>query len=256
MSAARIKNWDQFQHYKSGKNASKRPEWIRLYTRLLDDIEFHELSGDDAKVLVMLWALASEQDGELPDTKTIAFRLRLPEQKVRQILGRLSHWLESEDGVSYDAPRTEEKREEENRGEESKTRAREVDREFLETFWPEYPHKVGKPDALKAFVSARKAAELDEIMAGLRRYTAAKPDDQKWCNPATFLRQQRWLDEPAPPANGHGPPAKNIRRDGDDYVISKGCEQFEAWQRKFRIMNDPRIYSDEIRVPSMWPRSA
>lgn len=105
--------------------------------------------------------------------------------------------------------------------------ARAINREFDETFWPEYPHKVGKPDALKAFVTARKAAELNEIMAGLRRYVTTKPSDRNWCNPGTFLRQQRWLDEPAPAPNGTGPPRSSYRDEVADAVekIERGMDE-------------------------------
>ncbi|WP_337267425.1 helix-turn-helix domain-containing protein [Oryzifoliimicrobium ureilyticus] len=69
-------------------------------------------------------------------------------------------------------------------------------REFSEWFWPAYPHKIGRPVALAAFVKARDKAGLAAIMAGLSRY-AAKRDDRPWCNPATWLNQERWTDEPA-----------------------------------------------------------
>jgi len=69
--------------------------------------------------------------------------------------------------------------------------------EFAATFWPAYPHKVGKPDAEKKFRTARKVASLEEIMAGLNRYVASKPPDRQWCNPATWLHQHRWADQPA-----------------------------------------------------------
>jgi uncharacterized protein YdaU (DUF1376 family) len=77
-------------------------------------------------------------------------------------------------------------------------------REFDE-FWSEFPHKVGKPKALAAFTAARKRASLEAIMAGLRRYVAGKPPDRSWLNPATFLNQDRWGDEPAAVARA-GPP--------------------------------------------------
>lgn len=78
-----------------------------------------------------------------------------------------------------------------------------LDREFEESFWPEFPNKVGKREALRAFVSARKRVSLETIMDGLRRY-AAKTDDRPWCNPSTFLNQDRWADAPAqaPPRQG------------------------------------------------------
>lgn len=107
----RIKNWSRFQHYKSGKNSSK-PEWIKLYRNLLDDIEWHDLDGLDAKVLVMLWMLASENGGALPPLKTIAFRLRLPEKQILSVLQRLPHWVDDAPsgvlGQSYAETRLEE----------------------------------------------------------------------------------------------------------------------------------------------------
>jgi uncharacterized protein YdaU (DUF1376 family) len=65
-------------------------------------------------------------------------------------------------------------------------------------FWLEYPHKVGKRDALKAFLSSLQRAPLLEILDGVRRYIRTKPPDRPWCNPATWLNQDRWLDEPGP----------------------------------------------------------
>ncbi len=65
-------------------------------------------------------------------------------------------------------------------------------------FWyAEYPHKVGRADAAKAYKAARKLASLDDLIAGLRRYIATKRPDAPYCNPGTWLRQQRWLDQPA-----------------------------------------------------------
>lgn len=205
---ARIKNWEQFQHYKTGKNAAKRPEWIKFYTRLIDDIEFHELDGKDAKVLVLLWALASEYGGDLPPVKTIAFRLRLSESEINKILGRLIHWLEP---MSYDNPRTEEEEEEEKKEKKNKNEneTRAHAREFAETFWPSYPNKAGKPKAFQAFLIKRRQHSLNAIMQGLERYLIAKPPDRQWLNPTTFLNQERFLDEPATVATS--PPSRTMR---------------------------------------------
>jgi hypothetical protein len=94
MSGYRIKDWEKFQHYKTGAHADKPPEWIKLYPKLLNDIEFHKLNGDDAKTLMMLWMLASENGGTLPSFEKIAFRLRLPEKQIKSVLSRLPHWVE------------------------------------------------------------------------------------------------------------------------------------------------------------------
>jgi biotin operon repressor len=77
----------------------------------------------------------------------------------------------------------------------------------FERFWSQYPHKVGKRDAARAYAKARSRAPFAAIMAGLARY-AAKTDDRPWCNPSTFLNQDRWADQPAPPVpqRGRGPP--------------------------------------------------
>lgn len=87
-----IKNWDDFQHFKN-----RDPIWIKLYRRLLDDKEWHRLDGDSAKCLVMLWLLASEGGGYLPDISTISFRLRIPEEAVSGLISKLSHWIDSDD---------------------------------------------------------------------------------------------------------------------------------------------------------------
>jgi hypothetical protein len=104
----KIKNWSQFQHFKD-----RRPPWIKLYREILDDIEWHELDPKSAKVLVMIWLIASESDGCLPDTKKLAFRLRMTEKDTEASLIKLSHWLEQDDisvisdGYRDDLPETE-----------------------------------------------------------------------------------------------------------------------------------------------------
>lgn len=104
----RIRNWTKFQHFKD-----RRPPWVKLYRDILDDLEWHELDPLAAKVLVMLWLIASESDGRIPDNKTLAFRLRLTEVKTKEIIIKLSHWLEQEDintiskGYQVDLPERE-----------------------------------------------------------------------------------------------------------------------------------------------------
>jgi hypothetical protein len=75
-------------------------------------------------------------------------------------------------------------------------------RDYCEQFWSTYPHKIGKADALsvldKLHSKTKDRPEWTHLMTGLRRYIENKPDDRNWCNPATWLRQHRWLDEPAP----------------------------------------------------------
>ena len=88
----KIKNWSKFQHFKD-----RKPPWVKLYRDLLDDIEWHELDPKAAKVLTMLWLIASEDDGNIPSTKQLAFRLRMPEKETEVCISKLSHWLEQDD---------------------------------------------------------------------------------------------------------------------------------------------------------------
>lgn len=87
-----------------------------------------------------------------------------------------------------------------------------IDAEFEGTFWPGYPHKVGKADARRAFHKARLKIDLATIMAGLRAYVAGKPSWQEWKSPAAWLNAERWSDQPAPASSaailsfGHDPP--------------------------------------------------
>lgn len=84
-------------------------------------------------------------------------------------------------------------------------------KEFETQFWPLYPNKVGRGAALRAFATARRKVELGAMLEGLGRYIASKPGDRPWCNPATWLNQERWADQPAPLlAFVNGAPASKI----------------------------------------------
>ena len=88
----RIKNWTKFQHFKD-----RKPPWVKLYRDLLDDIDWHELDPLSSKVLCMLWLIASEDDGNIPELKTLSFRLRLPLKTTKDCLSKLNHWLIHDD---------------------------------------------------------------------------------------------------------------------------------------------------------------
>lgn len=69
---------------------------------------------------------------------------------------------------------------------------------FIE-FWEIYPLHQSRGAAVKAFVRARRKADLETILAGARRYAAdpnRKPDFT--AHAATWLNADRWTDEPIP----------------------------------------------------------
>jgi hypothetical protein len=114
----RIKNYKKFQHFKD-----RKPPWVKLYRDILDDLEWHELDPKASKVLVMLWLIASEDEGNIPPIKQLAFRLRMSEKETEVCIIKLSHWLEQDDineistGYQSDSVETERETEKETEAE-------------------------------------------------------------------------------------------------------------------------------------------
>ncbi len=68
-----VKNWFEFQHYKD-----RNPPWIKLHRALLDDYEFSCLQDASKVHLVLIWLLASQSDGRIPnDPKFLQHKLSL-----------------------------------------------------------------------------------------------------------------------------------------------------------------------------------
>lgn len=67
----------------------------------------------------------------------------------------------------------------------------------FDEFWQLWPNKKAKDASQKKYISILKASpeKHSEIMEGLRRYIANKPEWQDWMLPTTFLNQGRWADE-------------------------------------------------------------
>lgn len=84
--------------------------------------------------------------------------------------------------------------------------------DFQAGFWAIWPHKVGKPAAMKALDRVRRnGVSFAALMSGVNRYIQGKPADRSWMNPATFLNGDRWEDQPASEANGQS--VSNYRSD-------------------------------------------
>jgi hypothetical protein len=83
----RVPDWSGFQHYKD-----RTPPWLKLPRRLIDDVNYHGLSAEAAKCLMLIWIVASDtrsDDGRLPDSKALAFRLRVSQRDLELIVGEL-----------------------------------------------------------------------------------------------------------------------------------------------------------------------
>jgi len=78
------------------------------------------------------------------------------------------------------------------------TDLKEINAQF-DLFWSEYPRKVGRANAFKAFVKLRHDEKLVSIAAAQRLATDPNlPPLQYVPYPATWINREGWLDEPYP----------------------------------------------------------
>ena len=70
-------------------------------------------------------------------------------------------------------------------------------------FWETYPRKVCKPVGKTAWAKAIEKADPETILAGLNAQldTMLANEPQFRPHPSTWLNQERWSDEPPPPAS-------------------------------------------------------
>ncbi len=107
----KIKNWNEFQHFKD-----RNPPWIKLYRENLYRRDIMSLSDRNFKILICLWMIASEdkdKDGNLPEISDIAYKLRMSESDINKALKDLRGFLDCDDinmisnRYQHDAPETE-----------------------------------------------------------------------------------------------------------------------------------------------------
>ena len=84
----------------------------------------------------------------------------------------------------------------------------------FDDWWKQYPKKVGKIDAQKAYRAAiKQGATPQALLDGLRRHNAnwkaANTERQYIPNPASWLRKGRWEDELDAPSPSQAAPAVN-----------------------------------------------
>ncbi len=92
----------------------------------------------------------------------------------------------------------------------------------FETFWSEYPKKVGKESARKAFERARKRVPLESLLSAIERQKCSSQwtrDNGRYIpNPTTWLNQGRWEDEL--PEGGDGPSGGSTGSDATGHTRS------------------------------------
>lgn len=88
---------------------------------------------------------------------------------------------------------------------------------LFEEFWNEYPKKADKRQALKAFMSAMKRANFEDLLAGAIAYktSVADKDLQYVKNPATWLNADSWENQIAPSPESEAAERARIRKERD-----------------------------------------
>jgi hypothetical protein len=246
-----IKDWNKYQHYKH-----RDPPWIRLYRGLLNDREWHNLDGDDAKALVMLWLIASEREGSLPPVQDLAFRLRMTEARCASMLSRLDHWLVQDASTplaecGQDAtPETETETETETEQKEDIRAVATATRpdDHFDEFWKAYPKRQGanpSAPARKRWDAAIKSGVdphliIKAVKSGVG-YDPAKINTEYIPRASTWLNEQRWKDYRE---------AEVVALAG--FYAPFGSAQLDAWD-KTKPGGYPRDKAGGWRFPSEWP---
>lgn len=123
--------------------------------------------------------------------------------------------LGSAEGPAHQDARAEPPRSEPPRGERDRAEQSMLAAGFDE-FWTAYPRHTAKATAVAAWPAAvRSAGSMREVIDGALRY-AADPNRVPGftAHAATWLRAERWNDDPLP-ARAGGPPANAARVDQD-----------------------------------------
>lgn len=152
---------------------------------------------------IRLYAVADETYYEVVNWEShqsAAFRrgeAQFPDISAGQELSRLSMQEDAASNVDVASLGREGKGREKSKPLVKDAAVAAFDREFEEDFWPNYPRKVSKTAAAKAFRAARKTTDLKVILDGLASYTkSVKGKSADFvAHAATWLNGRRWEDE-------------------------------------------------------------
>jgi len=176
-------------------------EYLQAYTRT---------TKEQAIEILELLASLDAIDKELWNTEKIiwcdnfidgvkdAYRNRVVDIPIKPVSS-----VRNKVNIGVSNVRNPQRRGEESKGEESKGEKSRVN--YFELLWKEYPRKVGKGKAIKAFNQELKSKDngyTDESFTDMliKAVKAVKASEQ-WKDiryiphPATWLNEQRWLDE-------------------------------------------------------------
>jgi hypothetical protein len=127
------------------------------------------------------------------------------------------------------------------------------ERVFFDEFWKEYPKKLDKGAAFKAFRSAMKHATFEQIIAGAIAYRNdpnRKPEFTKY--PATWLNADSWENEIAPSPDSEAAERARLRREKE----RAASDAFLAEQRQIESQSSaPKLCQHGITIARCVPCS-
>jgi len=180
----KVRNWDKFQPTMKDRNVI----WIKLYRQILEDYEWHNLSSDSKATLIEILLLSSENNGQLPETHKIAFRLRKTEDFIQKQINLLSHWLQDDNNLITTCEQ--DVAVEKSRVEKSK------DVRF-DDFWNSLlgKRRVNKKGCLEKWKKHGLDDEADKIINWVRAMNLSKEWKEGFNpSPEVIINQRRWED--------------------------------------------------------------
>jgi hypothetical protein len=221
-------------------------KWFRFYTDAMRNPKVARLSDREFRLWVRLLAVAAENDGAIPPADDLKHMLNARlDHLLAGVEGLISIGLIDRKGNGYEphnwskfqyksdtsTDRVQKHRAQRNVSEtppdteqiqiQKVTPKGVLANADFDTWWTAYPEKVGKGAARKAWPAARSKASLETLIEGVRRYVASKPVDRSYCNPATWLNEERWDDQRAPPPTpmARGSPQRRTVFDAADELL-------------------------------------
>lgn len=192
-----IVNWSEYQHY-----TYRNPPWIKLHSKVLDNYEYGCLQDASKLLLISLWMLASKTDNRIPYDITwikakamIQSKIDLEPLKKASFIRVLANDMQDASMVLAEC-----KQKCGTETEKSRVNTSSSNDDGFDVFWLNYPKKIGKQAARKAW---SKIKSPKEVIEKLKSVLPLQKQSEQWTkdngqfipHPATYLNQGRWEDE-------------------------------------------------------------
>lgn len=218
MSYLYIKDWDEWQSYRSDRGA---PPWIKVHRCLRSNMKWGMLSDAERGQLVSIWILAADNGGKIPNDATFIRKVCAldSDPNLKRFIdigfmvpeGRQNDVNVTPERGQCDAP-------EQSRAEQSKKEYTDDFEKVWEKRWSRGSAANPKQLALKAYKAAiRAGAKHDDILQGvIKRVGVSKEGTEYAPQMASWINQRRWEDkagmpDAAIPEHLRGLPERYIR---------------------------------------------